>query len=99
RNLIKPLKNTSIQTLGTRSAGQMAAPMRAILLQAKAGEMTPPSVTGSAIELYAVCSRRQTAGNSTEKRQLQAKFQQQEFSVLARRHLRNIRQDAHIDYK
>lgn len=99
RKLMKPFKGGSVQTLGTRSAGQIDQPIRSILLQAKAGEMTPPSVTGTAIELYAVCSRRQTAGNSTEKRQLQAKFQQQEFSVLSRRHLRNIRQDAHIDYR
>ena len=97
--LIKSVKGSSVKTLGTRSASQVEQPIRAILLNARAGEMTPPSVTGTSIELYAVCSRRQTKGNSPERRKLQAKFQQQELSVVSRRHLKNIRQDALIDYK
>ncbi len=99
RDLVKPLKGGSVTTIGTRAASAVAPPIRAMLLNAKAGEMTPPSITGTSIELYAVCSRRQTAGDSDQKRLLQAKFQRQEISVLSRRHLRNIRQDAHIDYR
>ena len=97
--LIKSVKGSSMKTLGTRSASQVEQPIRAMLLHAKAGEMTPPSVTGTSVELYAVCSRRQTAGNSKQRRKLQAKFQQQELSVVSRRHLKNIRQDALIDYR
>ncbi|GBF26696.1 chaperone SurA [bacterium MnTg02] len=97
--LIKSVKGSSMKTLGTRTASQVEQPIRAILLQARAGEMTPPSVTGTSIELYAVCSRRQAKGNSPERRKLQAKFQQQELSVVSLRHLKNIRQDALIDYR
>jgi peptidyl-prolyl cis-trans isomerase SurA len=51
------------------------------------------------VEIYAVCGRRGTAGNEERQQQARAQLQAKELDIMAKRHLRNIRQEANIEYK
>ncbi len=96
--LLKDLKGASVQSLGKRTPAQIPQPARAMLVNAKAGDMTPPNVIGSAIELYAVCNRKQVA--DTKKREkVKAQLRQQEYDIMRRRYMRDLRQDAFLDYR
>jgi peptidyl-prolyl cis-trans isomerase SurA len=61
--------------------------------------MLPPVTTSAGVELYAVCGRRALGGNEERRSRAMAELQSKELDVLARRHLRNLRQEANIEYK
>lgn len=74
----------------------MSEPTRSMLLSARDGDMLPPVAGAGGIEVYAVCSRRAI---KDEKQQQKAAedLQQREFDMHARRHLLDLKQDAHIE--
>jgi peptidyl-prolyl cis-trans isomerase SurA len=77
----------------------MVQPTRAILLAAKEGQMTPPVITSSGIESYIVCAKRSVVKNDQQRKQVRSKLLSQEYEILARRHLRDLRQDAFVEYR
>jgi peptidyl-prolyl cis-trans isomerase SurA len=74
-------------------------PTRSMLLSAKDGDMLPPSTTNAGIEIYAVCGRRSVVGNDAQRTKTQEELQGKQLDILAQRHMRNLRQDAHIEYR
>jgi peptidyl-prolyl cis-trans isomerase SurA len=70
-----------------------------MLLSAKDGDMLPPGTGAHGVEIYAVCGRRAIKADSKQREQVQAELQQKEFELLARRHLLDLRQDAHIEVR
>lgn len=93
------LRRTSVKSVGRKTAQQLVQPTRAILLATDDGRMTPPTITSSGIELYAVCARRSVVRNDEQRREVRTKLISQEYNILARRHLRDLRQDAFVEYR
>jgi len=77
----------------------ISEPTRSLLLSAKDGDMLPPSATPGAIDLLAVCARRTVKGDEKQREKVQEDLRAKEFEMLAKRHLRDIRQDAHIEFR
>ncbi len=77
--------------------GSIPEPTRSILLGAKDDEVLPPLTTDAGVDLYAVCGRR-TSDQSQLERARQV-LQSRELEKLAERHLRNLKQEANIEYK
>jgi peptidyl-prolyl cis-trans isomerase SurA len=69
------------------------------VLNAKVGQMTPPTISASAIELYAVCGKRAVKGDPQQRVQTERKLMQQEMEIRAERLLRDMRQEAFIEYR
>jgi peptidyl-prolyl cis-trans isomerase SurA len=74
-------------------------PTRTMLLGAKDGDMLPPATTASGVEVYALCGRRAVAGNEAARTKALQELQTKELEVLARRHMRNLRQEADIEHR
>ena len=91
--------DAKFDNLGTRKPTTIPEPTRSLLINAKDGEMVPPNMSAQGVELYAVCSRKVTKADEKKRDDIAADLQQKEFEVLARRHLRDLRQDAHIEYR
>jgi peptidyl-prolyl cis-trans isomerase SurA len=91
--------DAKVENLGTRKASGFNEPARTMLLNAKEGEMLPPSAGAGVVELYALCSRKVVKANDKARDEAAAELRQKEFELLARRHLRDLRQDAHIEYR
>jgi len=100
-SLSKGVSGARHENLGNKSATDFAEPTRSILLNAKDGEMVPPSLASSGVELYAVCGRKSVASKASEdkRNEVQADLQQRELEVMGRRYLKDIRQDALIEYR
>ena len=77
----------------------ISEPTRSLLLSAKDGDMLPPSATPGAVDLLAVCARRTVKGDEKQREKVQEDLRAKEFEMLAKRHLRDIRQDAHIEFR
>ena len=52
-----------------------------------------------AIDLMAVCARRTVKADEKQREKVQEDLRAKEFEMLAKRHLRDIRQDAHIEFR
>ncbi len=74
-------------------------PTRSMLLTAKDGDMLPPTTSASGVEVYAVCARRPIAVDAAKREKAQQELTSKEYDALAKRHLRDLRQDAHLEYR
>ncbi|VAW10991.1 hypothetical protein MNBD_ALPHA09-2030 [hydrothermal vent metagenome] len=77
-------------------AKDLTEPTRSLVQQAKANDMIPPSVTDAGIVLIAVCERKDDGG---QREKVQQQLVSQEFGMLADRHLRDLKQDAIVEYR
>ena len=97
--LAKGIKGASVKVLADQQPGALAQPARLLVMNAKVGQMTPPTISASAIELYAVCGKRAVKGDPQQREQTEHKLMQQEMEIRAERLLRDLRQDAFIEYR
>lgn len=97
--LIKGVADADIQNLGARKASQIKQPARSALLRAQVGQMTPPNLAKGVIELYGVCGRKVVAADTKKRKIAQSKLRQQEMQVFRKRYMRDLRQDAFIEYR
>lgn len=94
-SLVKPLANATVKTAQKAKISTYPANARAMLIKASVGQMTPPIVSKDGVEAYAVCSKRVAAAGPAEQK---ADKRSEEFSIYARRHLKDLKQNARIDY-
>lgn len=91
------VKDAKFENLGNTSSSTLSEPTRSLLLNAKDGEMVPPSLGASGVELYAVCGRKTVKVDEQKRQRAQEELTMREFEILARRHLRDLRTDALIE--
>ena len=77
----------------------IAEPTRSLLLSAKDNDLLPPVTAGGGVDLYAVCGRKSAAGNESLRVKATSELQMKQLEIFAQRHLRNLRQEANIEYK
>jgi peptidyl-prolyl cis-trans isomerase SurA len=77
----------------------VSEPTRSFLTSAKEGEMLPPQTGSTGIEVYTLCARRDLKIDDKKREEAQAELQSRELEQLAKRHLRDLRQDAHIEMR
>ncbi|HET7211149.1 MAG TPA: hypothetical protein VFI85_05325 [Methyloceanibacter sp.] len=97
--LAKGVEGASVNTLKDLKTASLAQPARLLVMNAKVGQMTPPTITQAAVELYAVCGKRSASGNSTAREQAQRQLMGQEMGLRAERLLRDVRAEAFIEYR
>lgn len=87
------------EAIGKRKSSTLPEPTRTLLLNASDGEMLPPSVGDGAVELYVVCGRDAVKAGEDKRTQAEGELKQKEFEVMAKRYLKDLREDAHIEYR
>ena len=97
--LAKGIPGAKVDELRYLKPSTVQEPTRSMLLSAKDGDMLPPTTTNAGIEVYAVCARRTAAGNEAQRAKTQEELQYKQLEMFAQRHMRNLRQDAHIEYR
>jgi peptidyl-prolyl cis-trans isomerase SurA len=98
-DLAKGVEGASIKTLTDQQPASLAQPARLLVMNAKMGQMTPPTLTASAVEVYAVCGKRSVRGDDKTREETQHKLMNEEMGIRAERLLRDLRQDAFIEYR
>lgn len=96
--LTKGMQGLAVTTV-SEQPGSLAQPARTLVLKAKVGEMTPPTIAGSAIEAYAVCSKHVTKGDPEKREEAERSLMEQELGIRAEGLLRDLRNDAFIEYR
>lgn len=99
-NLASRARSAELQRHNAKKAEFFPRDARPLLLNASAGQMLPPIITSRGVDLYAVCAKTtpkvQQAGESRSG-EAPGDRRQEEFEIYARRHLKDLRQDALIE--
>jgi peptidyl-prolyl cis-trans isomerase SurA len=98
-DLAKGVTGGNVRTLDDQKPSALAQPARLLVTNAKVGQMTPPVIGSSAIELYAVCGKRSFQEDDKARLDVQRKLMNEEYMLRAERFLRDMRQEAFIEYR
>lgn len=99
RSLVAPYKSAKVIDLGQKTIEEMPSPINLILSDMKAGQITPPQPTDKGLEMYAVCDRQQVTIDDKKRTEVLSKLRQDAFQMRAARYLKDIRSEAHIEYR
>ncbi len=97
--LAKGVTGASVKSLQDQKPASLAQPARLLVMNAKVRQMTPPTISAAAVELYAVCGKRSFKGDDGARQDVQRKLMNQEMALRAERLLRDLRQEAFIEYR
>ena len=98
-DLAKGVEGASVKTLSDEKPSSLAQPARLLVTSAKIGQMTPPTISAAAVEVYAVCGKRSFRGDDAARTETQRKLMNDEMKIRAERLLRDLKQEAFIEYR
>ena len=97
--LAATLPGAKFEDLKYIKPSSVTEPTRSFLTSAKDGEMVPPQTGAGSLDIYAVCGRRDLKVDEKKREEAEREVQATEFEKLAKRHLRDLRQDAVIEIR
>jgi peptidyl-prolyl cis-trans isomerase SurA len=81
-----------------KNSAELPAQLRDILTKTEIGRLTPPETTQQGVEVYAVCSRK-NSDNTPEKKEVRDQLYNETFERLSKDFLKELRSQAMIEYK
>ena len=100
-SMVKGVEGVSVKAMKTSKLSDFRGDVKAALTKAQPGQMTPPVIAGAAIESYALCGKKQSVatGKNTEKQAEAPDKTQEVFQLYSKRHLKDLKEQARLDYK
>ncbi len=96
---ISAIPGGRISQPSTLTAAQLRNPMRDQLLATEAGTVVPIGRTERGVEALIVCDRKDDVGNQPTRESIENTLFNQEVSMMSRRHLRDLRRDAVVEFR
>jgi peptidyl-prolyl cis-trans isomerase SurA len=82
-----------------KSSADLPQELRNILDNTDVGHLTPPEQTDEGIQMFAVCSKKESKTDTPEARKLRDEMFDKKFGAKAKRYLADLRRQAMIEYK
>jgi peptidyl-prolyl cis-trans isomerase SurA len=96
----RALRDVYVREPITRSSADLPPQLREILEKAEVGKLTPPERTMQAIELYALCAKKKSnADNTPARREVRDEHISKQFQINSKKFLKELRDQAYIQYK
>jgi peptidyl-prolyl cis-trans isomerase SurA len=96
----RALKDVAIREQVVRSSADLPAELRKLLEGIEVGRLTPPEVTKYGVEMYAICSKKESSSDNTPgKRQARESIMAQRYEQKSKQYLQELRRSAMIEYK
>jgi peptidyl-prolyl cis-trans isomerase SurA len=93
------LPETAVRDPVNKSSADLAQALRDILDRTDIGHLTPPEQTSEGIQMFAVCSKKESKTDAPALKELRDQMFEHKFDAKAARYLANIRRQAMIEYK
>ncbi|MCH1542754.1 MAG: peptidylprolyl isomerase [Alphaproteobacteria bacterium] len=94
----KKLK-ADVKRSGLKELRSLPAPVIEAVVDLESGEIAPPRDAGNVTNIYIVCDRKDDLGVDISRDQIADNIFSQRIAVMARRHLRDLRRDAVVEYR
>lgn len=95
----RALRDVAVRAPIRRNSADLSPQLRESLGKIELGRLTPPEVTSSGIEMFAVCERKETASETPGKRQIREEMFSQRFQKQGDTYLKELRAGAMIEYR
>ena len=95
----RALRDVAVREPIIRASADLAVALRGVLDGIEVGRLTPPEVTQGGVEMFALCSKKQTTVDTPGKREVRDQMFAQKFQAQAKRYLKELRNAAMIEYR
>ena len=95
----RALREVAVRDQVTKFSADLEQQLRDILDKTDVGHLTPPEQTGEGIQMFALCSKKETKADTPGKKEMRDEMFQQKFGAQAKRYLAELRRGAMIEYK
>lgn len=95
----KAMREVVVRSPVRRMSSDMPAALRQLLDKTEVGRLTPPEVTQSGVEIFAVCDKVQVKGESAQKRDIKDQLATTQFQAESKKLLADLRKSALIVYR
>jgi peptidyl-prolyl cis-trans isomerase SurA len=82
-----------------KSSADLPQQLRDILDNTEVGHLTPPEQTDEGIQMFAICSKKESKTDTPEAKKLRDEMFDKKFGAQAKRYLADLRRQAMIEYK
>lgn len=82
-----------------KSSADLPPALRTILDNIEVGHLTPPEQTAEGIQMFAVCSKKESKTDAPGLKEVRDKMFEKKFGAKANRYLADLRRQAMIEYK
>jgi peptidyl-prolyl cis-trans isomerase SurA len=97
--VVKEVSGATLQSVKQAKIEDFRGDVRAALVKAKPGEMTPPIISGGNIESHAICTKKVSVASGKNEKKSESKDKlQEEFQLYSRRHLKDVKDRALLKY-
>lgn len=97
--LARGLRDVAIREPIARRSGDLTQKLREVLDATKVGSLTPPEVTPSGIEVFALCEKREARGDTGQERDVREKLFGERFAAEGKQYLKQLRKSASIQFR
>lgn len=95
----RALRDVAVRDPIRRNSADLSPQLRENLNKIEIGRLTPPEVTNSGVEMFAVCERKETASETPGKRQVREEMFSERFKEQGDTFLKELRAGAMIEYR
>jgi peptidyl-prolyl cis-trans isomerase SurA len=92
------LRDVAVRNAITKTSADLPPALREILDKTPVGKLTAPEVTQNGVEVFALCSKKETTADSAAKRQAREEIFSKQFQAKANRYLEELRKGAMIEH-
>jgi peptidyl-prolyl cis-trans isomerase SurA len=93
------LRDVAVRDLGRRNSAEMDGPQGTAIKATPINKTTPPNTTDQGVELIAVCSKKQVAGQSAARFKAENTLAQKQGETVAADYLKELKGKAVIEYR
>lgn len=95
----RALREVAVRDQVTKFSADLPPELRDILDKTDVGHLTPPEQTSEGVQMFALCSKRESKNDTPGKKEIREEIFQQKFGAQAKRYLAQLRREAMIEYK
>lgn len=96
--LARSLRDVAVRDPVNRSSADLPPPLRELLDKMEVGHLTTPEVTAQGLQMFALCSKKESTAESSAKREVREEIYTKRFQAESKKFLDEIRKQAMIEY-
>lgn len=97
--IAEAVRDVTVRNAIHRLSADVPNRQREILDSTPVGHLTPPDVTPLGVEMFAVCSKQETHGDSAAEREVRDQLANERYEAQSKRYLQELRRSAMIEIR
>jgi peptidyl-prolyl cis-trans isomerase SurA len=96
--LARGMRNVAVRTQVVKASADLPAQLRDVLAKTEIGRLTAPETTQQGVEIYALCGKQQSE-TGPAKKEIKDEMFNEAFEGLSKKYLKELRDQAMIEYR